>query len=214
MIAELSGQMDHVLNRISYNCKKEEQLKKQREEAAKKLPKEGDADKENTNGGSTNTNTNTNTSDSNTRADDAKANKNGTNAVDDGVNTPRLSQNGKSMNADATTPIDVMDTPALGERDGGSSRSSTPHGAKLVGGRDWDAYSHDSMNPPEDGTGSGGLGGFFNQMGDEPGIVNAADLYKFNQGGLGYGAAMDESKRAELIGNAIKALLEDDDDEE
>jgi len=51
-------------------------------------------------------------------------------------------------------------------------------------------------------------------MGEETtGVVNAADLYKFNQGGVGYGGGMEEGKRAELISEAIKALLEDDDDE-
>jgi len=56
-----------------------------------------------------------------------------------------------------------MDTPNVGIDGSSAAGSDTPKGVRMIGGnRDWDSYSHDSMNPnalPGVGEGQQGLGG-------------------------------------------------------
>ena len=42
-------------------------------------------------------------------------------------------------------------------------------------------------------------------------VITGADLYAYDQGGVNYGQRMSDDKRAGLISEAIKALMEADD---
>lgn len=159
---------------------------------------------------------------------------NGGHAMGDGdENTPRLSNRGDANNMQ--TPLlvggeggdNALEDPAgnsnpAGDVDldptgtpapNGKAASGHPPRGKPAATRDWDSYSADSIaGGVENGAWEN------NRHGDEgpyhfeePQVITGADLYKYNQGGVPYGNAVSDDKRAQLIAEAIQALMEGDD---
>ena len=224
-LVELSANMDHVLNRIKVNHRKEEQMKQQliqqiggTQQGLQGLGNEQTGGTGGVGGGGGSNSTaenNDNGGENNSTNTTPRTNSKSQLLHSGDLATPSMREGGEE-NIDPNNNNDNNSQPGSRQSSHGKLPPGTPGGSSGGKGRDWDVYSHDSMNPTDgDGMGMGGegLGGFFNNMGEGPGVMNAADLYKYREGGVGFGGGMDDAKRTELIGNAIRALLEDDDDE-
>ncbi len=109
--------------------------------------------------------------------------------------TPHPSNDNRADGIDpssSATP-DLLNSSSVGRLSShAASRPQTP-------ADDWDRYSADSIS------------GLPAAQGTSPHVVDPADLYRFNQGGVPIGGRVGDEKRAEMIKAAIEALMEDDD---
>ena len=82
----------------------------------------------------------------------------------------------------------------------------------------WESESRYSQDSLARGLAGGDMFGAPNGINGHPDpssqeVITGTDLYAYDQGGVNYGQRMTDDKRAQLIGDAIKALMEADDDD-